>query len=64
MVSIVFFNLNVSLVIDRRISEGNVLIKIFPIASSADNRIKILNNLRPDLKESKKFCYYPVVFLY
>ena len=50
VVSIVFFNLNVSLVIDRRISEGNVLIKIFPIASSADNRIKILNNLRPDLK--------------
>ena len=44
MVSIVFFNLNVSLVIDRRISEGNVLIKIFPIASSADDRIKILND--------------------
>ena len=55
VVSIVFFNLNVSLVIDRRISEGNVLIKIFPIASSADNRIKILNNLRPDLKEVKNF---------
>ena len=48
VVSIVFFNLNVSLVIDRRISEGNVLIKIFPIA----------------FKRSKKFCYYPMVFLY
>ena len=51
VVSIVFFNLNVSLVIDRRISEGNVLIKIFPIASSADNRIKILNNL--SIKDKK-----------
>ena len=59
VVSIVFFNLNVSLVIDRRISEGNVLIKIFPIASSADNRIKILNNLRPDLKEVKNFVIIP-----
>ena len=59
VVSIVFFNLNVSLVIDRRISEGNVLIKIFPIASSADDRIKILNNLRPDLKEVKNFVIIP-----
>ena len=44
VVSIVFFNLNVSLVIDRRISEGNVLIKIFPKIFALGRKIVLIKN--------------------
>jgi|TARA_B100000530_G_scaffold273807_1_gene186583 hypothetical protein len=59
VVSIVFFNLNSSLVLDRREQDGEVLIKVFPIAQSPDERIKMLNKLRPGLDEVKNFIVIP-----
>ena len=59
VVSIVFFNLEASLVLDRREKNGDILIKVFPIAKSPDERIKILNDLRPGLNEVKNFIVIP-----
>tara|TARA_B100000073_G_scaffold223053_1_gene185788 strand:- start:377 stop:796 length:420 start_codon:yes stop_codon:yes gene_type:complete len=59
VVSIVFFNLEASLVLDRREQDGEVLIKVFPIAKSPDERIKILNKIRPGLDEVKNFIVIP-----
>ena len=55
VVSIVFFNLNSSLVLDRREQDGEVLIKVFPIAQSPDERIKMLNKLRSILSSQILF---------